>query len=177
VVKALRNRELAIEAMKRKIETKMRSQGMSSHDAVVQQIATDIVDNAETPAATPSVQSPEPTGTSWEGDNTVTTSKSTPSVSPPIAQEPEIEPDQVIAEDDDEEARLVAELEAERQAEEKARQKRQGLEDRLASARVRKIQKSTNVLMNGGDLEDVRRSSNIPPPSGSPTQDSMSIFQ
>jgi predicted ATPase len=45
-----------------------------------------------------------------------------------------------------EEARLLAELEAERIAEEKARQKRRELEDRLANARGKKRQTSTNAI-------------------------------
>ena len=48
--------------------------------------------------------------------------------------------------EDDEEARLLLELEAERVAEEKARQKRRALEDRLASARGKKLQRSASAV-------------------------------
>jgi hypothetical protein len=50
------------------------------------------------------------------------------------------------APEDDEEAHLLAELEAERLAEEKARQKRRALEDRLASARGKKLQRSASAV-------------------------------
>lgn len=50
------------------------------------------------------------------------------------------------APEDDEEARLVLELEAERLAEEKARQKRRALEDRLASARGKKLQRPASAV-------------------------------
>ena len=51
----------------------------------------------------------------------------------------------------DEEARLLAELEAERLAEEKARQKRRELEERLANARGRRVQTSTIVSEREGN--------------------------
>ena len=65
-------------------------------------------------------------------------------------------PEDVMAVDNhddinDEEARLVAELEAERLAEEKARQKRRKLEERLASARGRRVQSSTNLSEREGN--------------------------
>lgn len=50
----------------------------------------------------------------------------------------------------DEEAGLLAELEAERQAEEKARQKRRELEDRLANARGKKLQRSASAAAATG---------------------------
>lgn len=67
VVKALRNRELAIEAMKRKIEAKMRGNG--SHDSIAQQIAVSIVDNNDDSSAnSPLVQSPESTRDQWNSN-------------------------------------------------------------------------------------------------------------
>jgi hypothetical protein len=50
------------------------------------------------------------------------------------------------ANEDDEEAQLLAELEAERLAEENARQKRRELEDRLANARGKKLQRSASAI-------------------------------
>ncbi len=48
--------------------------------------------------------------------------------------------------ENDEEARLMAELETERLAEEKARQKRRELEDRLANARGKKLHRSASAI-------------------------------
>src|SRR2546423_10764975 len=104
--------------MKRKIQAKMKRQGMPSNDGAVQRIAVSIVDNSETLAETP-VQTPE----------------ATMAASPPAAVKPvtEARKDTSHAEqttglessssdtpttdvgEDDEEARLLAELDAERQ--------------------------------------------------------------
>lgn len=62
-------------------------------------------------------------------------------------------PEDIMAVDDpvqdvnDEEARLIAELEAEREAEEKARQKRRELEERLANARGRRVRPSLSQIV------------------------------
>jgi hypothetical protein len=65
---------LAIEAMKRKIEAKMKNQGVSSNDGLAQQIAMSIIDNTEdTPAASPTIQSPEIRKESWLPERTDST--------------------------------------------------------------------------------------------------------
>ena len=67
VVKVLRDRELAIEAMKRKIEAKMRGNG--SHDSIVQQIAVSIVDNNDDSCAnSPLIQNPESMRDQWNSN-------------------------------------------------------------------------------------------------------------
>jgi hypothetical protein len=80
---------LAIEAMKRKIEAKMKNQGVSSNDGLAQQIAMSIIDNTEdTPAASPTVQSPETRKESWLPERTdSTTSLPRSENSAPIAPE------------------------------------------------------------------------------------------
>jgi len=91
-------------------------------------------------------------------------------------QQPPTESEESVAEDDDEEARLLAELEAERQAEEQARRKRQQLEDRLASARGKKMQRSTSALPERGGSESGLTSPTTMTPAAIPTtRDSMSI--
>lgn len=191
--------------MKRKIEAKMKNQGVSSNEGLAQSIAVSIIDNNEdTPAGSPMVQSPEAKRDTWlpedpdsatsvpqpdvSGENyelsNAASSKSPeiPPISPPkpsrspeirvkIEQEtertysdinsarlgtatnpiilPSTPPpntdDSTMAEDD-EEARLLAELETERIAEEKARQKRRELEARLANARGRKMQEQSTLV-------------------------------
>lgn len=164
----------------------MKAQGVSSHDALAQEIAVSIIDkNDDSPIVSPSVQSPEEVRDTWTP--TVNTPNSTssyrkPTASPetqkvqstslissedqedfgaiPNAAQSEMARDsrQTTPEDvmdvmtvdtcgdvNDEEARLVAELEEERLAEEKARQKRRELEERLASARGRRVQPITIV--------------------------------
>ena len=187
MAKSLRNRELAIEAMKRKIEAKMKMQGLSSNDGVVQEIAANIVDNADTPVVSPSVQTPEPTE-NWSPINVPVPSRSVPPTrQSSLNSEPSITTQQLDTEReesvevddevDEEEGRLLAELEAERQAEEKARQKREELEDRLASARGKRIKRSRSALSErGGGQRDMKISTDVTPASISPTQDSMSIF-
>jgi hypothetical protein len=191
--------------MKRKIEAKMKIQGVSSNEGLAQSIAVSIIDNNEdTPAGSPMVQSPEAKRDTWlpEDPDSATSvpqpdvsgenyelsnaasskspeippiSSSKPSRSPEIrvkieqetertypdinsarlgtATNPIILPstpppntdDSTMAEDD-EEARLLAELETERIAEEKARQKRRELEARLANARGRKMQEQSTLV-------------------------------
>jgi hypothetical protein len=113
--------------MKRKIEAKMRqSQGpnissntSSSTSAIAQKLATTIVDNGQSFTPTPTLSPKEGTPTPHES----------------AAVEMEICAE---GEEDEEESRLLAELEAERQAEEKARLKRRELEERLAIAKKKK---------------------------------------
>ena len=60
--------------MKRKIEAKMKNQGVSSNDGLAQQIAMSIIDNTEdTPAASPTIQSPETRKESWLPERTDST--------------------------------------------------------------------------------------------------------
>jgi hypothetical protein len=195
--------------MKRKIEAKMKAQGVQSHDALAQEIALSIIEkNDESPVISPSVQSPEEVRDAWT--STFNTPNNTPGPPPtlriataspetrkglsspiscsqdqldggpvPISAQSEISsesqqttPEDVMAVDNrddvnDEEARLVAELEAERLAEEKARQKRRKLEARLASARGRRVQSSTNISSEREGREYHRN-------MFSPTQDSTS---
>lgn len=162
--------------MKRKIEAKMREQSSSSHATLEQEIVISILDkNEESPATTPSIQSPKTLRDAW-GSTIDNPSSNTPvsgfdstgskeTVNPMLdknmltlgvhiedqqktealdiyrsmdaTQIPELITNVATAEDD-EEARLLAELEAERLAEEKARQKRRELESRLANARGKK---------------------------------------
>jgi hypothetical protein len=171
--------------MKRKIEAKMREQSSSTHTTLAQEIAISILDkNEESPATTPSVQSPEGLRDSWastidnpssnmpvpdpdpievkaavnfmlnedthtpaihpqEDQQTVAVLDNSPSID--TAPIPEPISDTPMTEDE-EEARLLAELEAERLAEEKARQKRRELEDRLANTRGKKMQQLTNAI-------------------------------
>src|SRR5271170_5705422 len=195
--------------MKRKIEAKMKAQGVQSHHSLAQEIAVSIIEkNDESPIISPSVQSPEEVRDIWTSTfNTPNTTPAPPPIlriataspetrrglSTPIrcsqdqpddgvvpgsaqsemgSESQRTTPEDVMAVDsrddiNDEEARLVAELEAERLAEEKARQNRRELEERLASARGRRVQLSTNILSEREGNEYQR---NII----SPTQDSTS---
>jgi hypothetical protein len=72
-----------------------------------------------------------------------------------------------IVEDDDDEARLLAELEAERLAEEMARQKQRELEEKLANARGKKPQNHVSIIQERGGDRDQGSISNY-------VQDSMS---
>jgi hypothetical protein len=197
--------------MKRKIEAKMKAQGVSSHDALAQEIAVSIIDkNDESPVVSPSVQSPEEVRDTWTP--TISTPNSTPSYRKPTAspETQKVQSTSLISSEDqedigaipdsaqseiaresrrttpedvmdvmavdtcgdvnDEEARLVAELEAERLAEEKARQKRRELEERLASARGRRVQPITIV---SSEREGNHYQKNII----SPTRDSTSSLR
>jgi hypothetical protein len=56
----LRDRELAIEAMKRKIEARMKGQGVPAQEGIAQRLAVSIVDKtAASPIVSPIAQSPE----------------------------------------------------------------------------------------------------------------------
>jgi hypothetical protein len=198
--------------MKRKIEAKMKAQGVQSHDALAQEIAVSIIErNDDSPALSPSVQSPDEVRDTWTPTiNTPNTIPASPptlriaTASPetrkelptptncsqdqldvgavPESAQSEIgsesnrtDPEDVMAVDNsedinDEEARLVAELEEERLAEEKARQKRRELEERLANARGRRVQPFTSVS-SGREGNEYQR--NII----SPTQDSTSSLR
>jgi len=158
---ALRHREKAIEAMKRKIEAKMKSQGrQNSHDNIIaQQIAATIVDkNAESPIISPETPDiPPPNLNGSSNNNSILSSEiNNPEFEEPptaIHDEPvdhspvDTVPDE--ASESDEEARILVELEAERRAEEQARFKRQLLEDRLRNARGKK--RSTSAISEVGD--------------------------
>jgi len=190
VVNALKNRELAIEAMKRKIQAKMKSRGSSaSHEELAQDIAVTVVDRNEgTPAVSLLIRNSEARKDAWidspgnispipsEGQLENDTKSRTPftTFSPsgrniadpsdsPITtsvldntgvvettvtrQQTSLPIDTPINEhENDEEARLMAELETERLAEEKARQKRRELEDRLANARGKKLHRSASAI-------------------------------
>lgn len=148
--------------MKRKIEAKMKNRGVPSNDGVVSQIAMSIVDNVGTPVDSPSVETlPESTMETWlsspaavpvaPGADRVQDTR--PSSITPEAAGEETGSSGTCSADDDEEERILAELEAERQAEEKARLKRQELEDRLANARGKKIQRPTSVGSEKGDTQ------------------------
>jgi hypothetical protein len=65
---------------------------------------------------------------------------------PESQQGPKQQEGSPMSTDDDEESRLLAELESERLAEEAARKKRQDLEDRLRSARGKKQFRSTSAM-------------------------------
>ena len=159
--------------MKRKIEAKMKNRGVPSNDGVVSQIAMSIVDNAGNQVDSPSVETPESTVETWLSSSpapaTATAADPAPVAAPvavpvvpgsetvqdtrPSAITPEAAGEETASsatcsadDDDEEEQRILAELEAERQAEEKARLKRQELEDRLANARGKKIQRPTSVV-------------------------------
>jgi hypothetical protein len=161
VVLDLRHKELAIEAMKRKIQAKMKGQGLSSTDGVVQRIAVNFIESADTPGASPSVQTPD----SATANSVPTTALGTPAEELP--RDPTLQeqkdalprpipteiplalqadtPVQDLGGEADEEARLLAELEAERHAEEHARQKRRELEERLALARGKRTRRSMSA--------------------------------
>jgi hypothetical protein len=84
----LRNRELAIEAMKRKIEAKLRGQGVPSHDGIAQQIAVSIIDNQDDSLSnSPMVQSPESTRDAWISNT------NSPSSSAPIPRSEVVNPE------------------------------------------------------------------------------------
>ena len=190
----------------------MKAQGVQSHDSLAQEIAVSIIEkNDESPAISPSVQSPEEVRDTWT--STFNTPNNTPAPPPtlrittanpetqkglstpvscsqdqldgvPVAMSAQSEigsdsqqttPEDVMVvnnRDDinDEEARLVAELEEERLAEEKARQKRRELEERLANARGRRVQPFTSVS-SGREGNEYQRN------MLSPTQDSTSSLR
>ena len=156
--------------MKRKIEAKMKARGISSQDA--QQIAKDVVEengdsqvNTPSRTDTPPIRSPESMKESHSiisspvihPPNSRTTEISTSNG--PIAHTPktadtdfnsippsyDITPMDLSPVDDDE-ARLLVEIEEQRQAEEQARQKLRELEDRLARARDKKFERSENLI-------------------------------
>jgi hypothetical protein len=128
--------------MKRKIEAKMKNRGMASNDGAVQRIAMSIVDNSET-VQTPASTTPKSPGDSVQGSPHVEKNQ------PPISTPNDDSRMSDIPSEDDEESRILAELEAERQAEERARQKRRELEERLASARIKKTQRSVSAHSEG----------------------------
>jgi hypothetical protein len=130
--------------MKRKIEAKMKSQGMASNDGAVQRIAVSIIDNSET-VRTPASTTPKSPSDSLQGSPHV--EKYQPAISTPNDDSRMSD----IPSEDDEESRILAELEAERQAEERARQKRRDLEERLASARTKKTQRSVSAFSEGNN--------------------------
>ena len=181
----LRDRELAIEAMKRKIEARMKGQGVPAQEGIAQRLAVSIVDKtAASPIVRATAPSPEtpretalvlsetvpqaaasddrrddnpdlrkPSANSVEqntvnpADNAITNDLSTLVEPPPLKldAQPELQPQDDHMEDD-EEGQLLAELEAERLAEEAARKKRRDLEDRLASARGKKTQRTASAI-------------------------------
>lgn len=204
VANTLKTRELAIEAMKRKIEAKMKSRGSpASHEGLAQEIAVTAVDRNEgTPAVSPLIRNAEARKDAWidspsnispipsEGQldsdpesrtpfTTISFSErniADPSDSPittsvldntgvlestvTVQQTPIPVDTPIHAHEDDEEARLLAELETERLAEEKARRKRRELEDRLTNARGKKLHRSASAISErvgtGDQAETVR---------------------
>ena len=192
---------MQIEAMKRKIEAKMKAQGVQSHAALAQEIAVSIVEkNDESPVSSPSVQNPEAGPDEW----TPTVDPQNTTSAPPSAQKitttgPDVQrgsssaiictedtravansvlsemgpdsrqttsADQMTADNreeiNQEEARLLAELEAERLAEEKARLKRCELEERLASARGRRVQHSPTITTSERKGSELQRNTISP---------------
>lgn len=74
--------------MKRKIEAKLRGQGVPSHDGIAQQIAVSIIDNQdESPSNSPMVRSPESTRDAW------ISSTNSPSNSTPIPRSDVVNPE------------------------------------------------------------------------------------
>lgn len=148
---------MAIEAMKRKIEAKMKTQGLQSQD-VAQQIAMNIVDKNESPSTTPTLNSPE---TTINGSNNGPVSRSTPETKQPAAIQELSSITATPVDEEDEEALILAELEAERRAEEQARLKRQLLEDRLRNARGKTRSMSAVSEKSSGLGENVKDSMSI----------------
>jgi hypothetical protein len=174
---------MAIEAMKRKIEARMKGQGVAAQEGIAQRIAVSIVDQTattgESPAISPTALNPEATrdivpilettisessskvDTPVSGSETkavdTTTDSPAPIIQSPLKIDTDLHPESQQQDsrqqegspmdtDDDEESRLLAELESERLAEEAARKKRKDLEDRLRNARGKKQFRSTSAM-------------------------------
>jgi hypothetical protein len=132
--------------MRRKIEAKMKARGISTQDA--RQIANDVVaENGDSQVNTPS-----------QIDTPPIPSPESPKESPFAINSPVLRPmdsatsivthiDSIPMDvtPDDDEARLLAEIEQQRLAEERARQRLHELENRLAKARLDKTKRSQNV--------------------------------
>ena len=104
--------------------------------AIAQKFTVEIVENSQSLATTPTIHSAE------EKDINSPRAIISPQplepaavANPPASEDVEMSPEDQM---DEEEARILAELEAECQAEEKARQKRRKLEERLAAAKKKK---------------------------------------